>query len=42
MQLLTDLRYVPKGPTPIICDNQGRIALAKNPTDHSRTKHIDV
>ena len=26
----------------IMCDNQGCIALAKNPTHHSRTKHINV
>ena len=26
----------------IMCDNQGCIGLAKNPTHHSRTKHIDV
>ena len=25
-----------------MCDNQGCIALAKNPKHHSRTKHIDV
>jgi hypothetical protein len=25
-----------------MCDNQGCIALAKNPTHHSRTKHIDI
>jgi hypothetical protein len=24
-----------------MCDNQGCIALAKNPTHHSRNKHID-
>jgi hypothetical protein len=24
------------------CDNQGCIALAKNPTHHSRTKHTDI
>lgn len=23
-------------------DNQGAIALPKNPKDHSRTKHVDV
>ena len=23
-------------------DNQGAIALAKNPTQHARTKHIDI
>lgn len=26
----------------IYADNQGAIALAKNPTDHSRTKHIEI
>ena len=25
-----------------MCDNQGCIALAKNPKHHSQTKHIDV
>jgi hypothetical protein len=25
-----------------MCDNQGCIALAKNPTHHSCTKHIDI
>ena len=25
-----------------MCDNQGCIALAKNPTHNFRTKHIDV
>ena len=28
--------------TKIFEDNQGAIALAKNPTHHSRTKHIDI
>ena len=28
--------------TTIFEDNQGAIALAKNPTHHSRTKHIDI
>lgn len=28
--------------TKLMSDNQGCIALAKNPTHHSRTKHIDV
>ena len=31
-----------EGATTIMCDNQGCIALAKNPTNHSRTKHIDI
>jgi hypothetical protein len=29
-------------PTVIFCDNQGAIALAKNPTNHARSKHIDT
>jgi hypothetical protein len=28
--------------TVIYCDNQGAIALAKNPQFHARTKHIDI
>ena len=28
--------------TLILCDNQGAIALAKNPVHHVRTKHIEV
>ena len=24
------------------CDNQGAIALSKNPTKHSKAKHIDI
>ncbi len=41
-QLLADVGYVQEGATSIMCDNQGCIALAKNPTHHSRTKHIDI
>ena len=29
-------------PTIIFDDNQGCIALAKNPVEHERTKHIDI
>ena len=29
-------------PTNIFADNQGAIALAKNPQFHSRTKHFDI
>ena len=39
---LANVGYVQEGPTSIMCDNQGCIALAKNPTHHSCTKHIDV
>ena len=41
-QLLADVGYVQEEATTIMCDNQGCISLAKNPTHHSRTKHIDV
>ena len=30
------------GPTVICSDNQGCIALARNPIHHARTKHIDA
>ena len=41
-QLLVDVRYVQEVPTSIICNNQGCITLAKNPTHTSHIKHIDV
>uniref|UniRef100_A0AAV1TIP8 Polyprotein n=1 Tax=Peronospora matthiolae TaxID=2874970 RepID=A0AAV1TIP8_9STRA len=40
--LLKDLNYCAKNATTIFQDNQGCIALAKNPVYHSRTKHIDI
>uniref|UniRef100_A0AAV1UTQ2 Polyprotein n=1 Tax=Peronospora matthiolae TaxID=2874970 RepID=A0AAV1UTQ2_9STRA len=40
--LLKDLVYGTKAATTIFQDNQGCIALAKNPVYHSRTKHIDI
>ncbi len=39
---MADVGLVQVGATTIRCDNQGCIALAKNPTHHSRTKHIDI
>jgi len=33
---------ITSSPTIIFCDNQGSIALSKNPEYHSRTKHIDI
>ena len=41
-QLMADVGCVQKRATMIMCDNQGCIALAKNPMHHSRTKLIDV
>ena len=41
-RLIEDLtKKVPK-PTVIKDDNQGAIALSKNPIGHARTKHIDI
>ena len=40
--LLTDIKAPPKAPILIKEDNQGTIAVARNPVSHNRTKHIDV
>lgn len=29
-------------PVTLFCDNQGALALAKNPIQHQRSKHIDI
>jgi len=41
-RLMADLGLGDTGATRILEDNQGAIALAKNPVSHSRTKHIDI
>uniref|UniRef100_A0A1X7SF09 Reverse transcriptase Ty1/copia-type domain-containing protein n=1 Tax=Amphimedon queenslandica TaxID=400682 RepID=A0A1X7SF09_AMPQE len=41
-RLLNSLNAVPPGPTIINEDNQGAIAIARNPIAHMRTKHIDI
>ena len=41
-QLLAEVGYMQERLISITSDNQGYIALAKNPTQHSRTKHINV
>ena len=40
--LLSQLGYPQEQPTQVNEDNQGVIALCKNPKYHSRTKHIDI
>ena len=41
-RLLTDLKVTNSEPTVVMEDNQGAIAIAKNPTAHARTKHVDI
>ena len=41
-RLLTDIKAPPKEPILIKEDNQGTIAVARNPVSHNRTKHIDI
>ena len=40
-QLITDITDCPLQ-IKAYCDNQAAIAIATNPIDHSRTKHIDI
>ncbi|CAI7753300.1 unnamed protein product [Closterium sp. NIES-54] len=39
-RLLAELGEEQQGPTPLYCDSQGAIALAKNPVLHGLTKHM--
>lgn len=41
-QLLDDFGYQQGGPTTLRCDNQGALALSKNPLYQSRSKHFDI
>ena len=41
-RFLNDIGIVQKSATKIFEDNQGCIAMAKNPVNHERTKHIDI
>ena len=40
--LLKDMSKNPQHATTLHCDNQGALALSKNPLFHSRSKHFDV
>ena len=42
VDFLRDLGVSLRGPMVIKADNQGSIALAKNPVFHDRSKHIDI
>jgi len=39
---MSDIGLEQMSSTPMMCDNQGTIALVKNPTLHSHMKHIDI
>ncbi|XP_022150313.1 uncharacterized protein LOC111018511 [Momordica charantia] len=41
-KLLDDLGFKPEEPTTLFCDNKSAIAIALNPVQHGRTKHIKV
>ena len=41
-RLLTDIKAIPNGPTILMEDNQGAIAIARNPVAHARTKQNDI
>jgi hypothetical protein len=41
-QLLTDIGQKTSTPTTLFIDNQSAIAIARNPTFHARSKHIEV
>jgi hypothetical protein len=40
--ILSELGFPIEIPLVINVDNEGAIALAKNPVQHARTKHIDI
>ena len=41
-KLLADLGQEQSSPTELYCDNKFAIAIALNPVQHGRTKHINV
>ncbi|XP_042952258.1 uncharacterized protein LOC122289343 [Carya illinoinensis] len=36
------LGFLPIGAMPLYCDNKSTIAIAQNPVQHDRTKHVDI
>eukprot|EP00253_Pinus_taeda_P004464 PITA_04464 len=41
-RMLADIHVSQTGPTPLFCDNQEVLKLAKNPVFHERTKHVET
>ncbi|CAL2244781.1 unnamed protein product [Prunus armeniaca] len=41
-RLLRALGFGPKKPMDLYCDNKAAIAIAHNPVQHDRTKHVEV
>ncbi|CAL9028751.1 unnamed protein product [Prunus brigantina] len=41
-RLLTELGYRPTFGMNLFCDNKAAIAIAHNPIQHNRTKHVEV
>ncbi|CAL2259698.1 unnamed protein product [Prunus armeniaca] len=41
-KLLTELGYKPTSTMNLFCDNKVAIAIAQNPVQHDRTKHVEV
>ena len=40
--LLSELKLLRKGSLKVWCDNQSAIAIANNPVQHDRTKHVEI
>ena len=40
--LYRELGYIQKGPTLLLGDNDGSIAMARNPQFHKQSKHVDI
>jgi hypothetical protein len=41
-RMLSDMKMQQTEPTPLLCDNQGVLKLAKNPVFHKHTKHVEI
>ena len=41
-RMLADMHVSQTSPTPLFCDNQGVLKLAKNPVFHERIKHVET